>query len=339
MQAASSTYAIIFHKFLLPLQKIKHRIMTKDLFDKYIWLVDTIHRAGRITLREINEKWAISPLYDGADIPRRTFNNWKDAIQQAFDINIECKRTGGYHYYIENPEDLENSTTRSWLLNTFTVKNIISESRSIKERILIENVPSGQKYLTPIIDAMQASKWMEINHGSYWYDRPCAYTVQPWCLKLFNQRWYVCGYCRERDAMRTFALDRIIELTTLDETFEYPDDFDPQGYFANFCGISTDNNSPITTIRIRAYGIQVRYLRSLPLHHSQKEIQTAPDGEWAIFEYRLRPTWDFTSTVLSRMEQMEILSPASLREDIRNHIRQMAELYENNPEQTGTAVS
>ena len=96
--------------------------MTKDLFDKYIWLVDTIHRAGRITLKEINEKWAMSPLYDGADIPRRTFNNWKDAIQQAFDINIECKRTGGYHYYIENPEDLENSTTRSWLLNTFTVK-------------------------------------------------------------------------------------------------------------------------------------------------------------------------------------------------------------------------
>ena len=84
--------------------------MTKGLFDKYIWLVDTIHRAGRITLREINEKWAMSPLYDGADIPRRTFNNWKEAIQQAFDINIECRRVGGYHYYIENPEDLENST-------------------------------------------------------------------------------------------------------------------------------------------------------------------------------------------------------------------------------------
>ncbi len=122
--------------------------MTKDLFDKYIWLVDTIHRADRITLREINEKWAMSPLYDGADIPRRTFNNWKEAIQQAFDINIECRRVGGYHYYIENPEDLENSTTCSWLLNTFTVKNIISESKGIRDRILLENVPSGQKHLS-----------------------------------------------------------------------------------------------------------------------------------------------------------------------------------------------
>lgn len=129
----------------------------------------------------------MSPLYDGADIPRRTFNNWKEAIQQAFDINIECRRVGGYHYYIENPEDLENSTTCSWLLNTFTVKNIISESKGIRDRILLENVPSGQKHLTPIIDAMQSNKWLEIVHGSYWYDRPDTYTVQPWCLKLFTR--------------------------------------------------------------------------------------------------------------------------------------------------------
>ena len=233
------------------MHKTKRNIMTKDLFDKYIWLVDTIHRAGRITLREINEKWAMSPLYDGADIPRRTFNNWKEAIQQAFDINIECRRVGGYHYYIENPEDLENSTTRSWLLNTFTVKNIISESKGIRDRI---------------------------------------YTVQPWCLKLFNQRWYVCGYCRERDAMRTFALDRI-----------------------------------------RAYGLQVRYLRSLPLHHSQKETATDPDEECAVFEYRLRPTWDFYSTILSRMDQIEVISPASLREEIRSTVQRIASRYQESP--------
>ena len=306
--------------------------MTKDLFDKYIWLVDTIHRAGRITLREINEKWAMSPLYDGADIPRRTFNNWKEAIQQAFDINIECRRVGGYHYYIENPEDLENSTTRSWLLNTFTVKNIISESKGIRDRILLENVPSGQKHLTPIIDAMQANKWLEIVHGSYRYDRPDTYTVQPWCLKLFNQRWYVCGYCRERDAMRTFALDRIIGLTAMNEAFEYPADFDPQGYFADFCGISTDSNIPMTTIRIRAYGLQVRYLRSLPLHHSQKEVATDPDEECAVFEYRLRPTWDFYSTILSRMDQLEVISPASLREEIRSTVQRIASLYHDSPD-------
>ena len=132
--------------------------------------------------------------------------------------------------------------------------------------------------------------------------------------------------------MRTFALDRIIGLTAMNETFEYPADFDPQGYFADFCGISTDNNSPMTTIRIRAYGIQVRYLRSLPLHHSQKEVATDPDEECAVFEYRLRPTWDFYSTILSRMDQLEVISPASLREEIRNTVQRIASLYHDSPD-------
>ena len=46
--------------------------MTKDLFDKYIWLVDTIYRAGKITFEEINERWLRSRLSEGEDIPLRT---------------------------------------------------------------------------------------------------------------------------------------------------------------------------------------------------------------------------------------------------------------------------
>lgn len=47
--------------------------MTKDLFDKYIWLVDTIYRARKITFEEINERWLRSRLSEGEDIPLRTF--------------------------------------------------------------------------------------------------------------------------------------------------------------------------------------------------------------------------------------------------------------------------
>ena len=70
--------------------------MTKDLFDKYIWLVDTIYRAGKITFEEINERWLRSRLSEGEDIPLRTFHNWRIAIEQVFDININCNRKGGY---------------------------------------------------------------------------------------------------------------------------------------------------------------------------------------------------------------------------------------------------
>lgn len=87
--------------------------MAKDLFDKYIWLVDTIYRAGKITFEEINERWLRSRLSEGEDIPLRTFHNWRTAIEQTFDINISCNRKGGYCYYIENADDMQRGGGRN----------------------------------------------------------------------------------------------------------------------------------------------------------------------------------------------------------------------------------
>lgn len=75
-----------------------------------------------------------------------------------FDINIECNRKAGYIYYIENSDDMERGGVRSWLLNTFAVNNLINESHKLKHRILFENIPSGQKFLTQIIEAMRDGK-------------------------------------------------------------------------------------------------------------------------------------------------------------------------------------
>ena len=167
--------------------------MTKDLFDKYIWLVDTIYRVGRITLAEINMRWMRSKFSDGEKIPRRTFNNWRIAIEQVFDITILCDRKDGYVYYIENAEDMEKGGVRNWLLNTFTVNNLINESHHLKRRILFEEIPSGRRFLTPVIEAMRDSVELRLIYQSVWRDEAGVYPLQPECLKVFRQRWYVTG--------------------------------------------------------------------------------------------------------------------------------------------------
>ena len=189
--------------------------MVKDLFDRYIWLVDTIYRSGKITFEELNERWLRSRLSEGNDLPLRTFHNWRTAIEQVFDINIECNRRGGYYYYIENADDMERGGIRNWLLNTFAVNNLINESHHLKRRILFEEIPSGRQYLTPLIEAMRDSAEVELVHQSYWRETESRYTLQPYCVKVFKQRWYVTGFCRERNALRTFSLDRIHSLTVL----------------------------------------------------------------------------------------------------------------------------
>ena len=298
--------------------------MTKDLFDKYIWLVDTIYRAGKITFEEINERWLRSRLSEGEDIPLRTFHNWRIAIEQVFDININCNRKGGYYYYIENADDMQKGGVRNWLLNTFAVNNLINESHHLKRRILFEEIPSGRKYLTSVIEAMRDGLELELYYQSYWYEEPSTYTLQPYCIKVFRQRWYVLGFCKERNNIRTFSLDRIQQLTTLDAKFVYPKDFDPEAYFADYFGIMIENKK-LETIRIKVYGMHVQYIRALPLHRSQCEIETTED--YSIFEYRMKPTLDFRQELLSRGADVEVLAPLTFREEMIQSVEKMSSLY------------
>ena len=252
--------------------------MNKNLLFKYIWLVDTIGRAGRITFEELNDRWMRSPLSDGEELPKRTFHNWRADVEELFDINIECQRKGGNYYYIENPQDIRMETMRRWLLNTFT-----------------------------------------------WKSEPGEYVLQPYCLKIFKQIWYVLGFCKERGALRIFSLDRILELELLDTRFEYPASFDPQDYFSNYFGVITRDDIKAEAIEIKSFWMYTHYMRALPLHPTQEEIETRPD--YSVFRYRLKPTLDFKLEILSRGSQIEVISPESFRREIAEEIERMREMY------------
>ena len=298
--------------------------MAKDLFNRYIWLVDTIYRADGITFEEINEKWLRNSMSEGLDLPLKTFHNHRKAIEDMFDINIVCDKRGGYKYYIENADDMEKGGVRTWLLNTFAVNNLINESHHLKRRIVFEQIPSGQNFLTPVIEAMRDGLEIELYYQSYWYEEPSTYTLQPYCIKVFKQRWYVIGFCKERNNIRTFSLDRIQQLTTLDAKFVYPKDFDPEAYFADYFGIMIENKK-LETIRIKVYGMHVQYIRALPLHRSQCEIETTED--YSIFEYRMKPTLDFRQELLSRGADVEVLAPLTFREEMIQSVDKMSSLY------------
>ncbi len=289
------------------------------LFNRYVWLVDTIYRAGRITFEEINERWQRSSLNEtGEELPLKTFHNHKNAIQQMFDINIECNRKDGYLYYIEHAEDMERGGVRTWLLNTFAVNHLINESHHLKRRILFEEIPSGQRFLTQIIEAMRDNRTLEMSYQSFWNDTPRTFEVAPYCVKVFHQRWYVVACSTSDDRLRIYALDRIRELRTSEHLFILPDDFDPQAYFANSFGIAVDESYKPEQVRVRVSGIQRLYLRTLPLHASQQETEITNDS--SVFEFYLRPTLDFQQELLTHAAntdgQIEVLKPQWLREQM-----------------------
>lgn len=101
--------------------------------------------------------------------------------------SIECDTFN--RYYIETGLD---DDLRIWLLNTFTVSNLVHESHSLKNRILLEEVPSGQRFLAAIIEAMRDEVCVDMNYHPFWLDEAIQMNdVKPLCLKIFRQRWYL----------------------------------------------------------------------------------------------------------------------------------------------------
>ena len=296
--------------------------MAKDLFNRYIWLVDTIYQAEGITFEEINEKWTRNSMSGGEDIPLKTFHNHRKAIEEIFDINIICDKKNGYRYYIENVDDMQKGGVRTWLLNTFAVNNLINESHHLKRRIIFEQIPSGQKFLTPVIVAMRDGNTLEVTYKSFWKQDEYTTEVEPYFVKVFRQRWYMVARNVYKDAIRIYALDRIRDLRQTEKVFTIPQDFSAEDYFYNAFGIIIEDGCPPETIEIKVYGMQREYFRTLPLHHSQTEIETKE--EYSVFRYRLSATYDFMQEILSHGCDVEVLAPGHLRDDIRKHAEVIA---------------
>ena len=283
------------------------------LFREYIWLVNTIYKARKISLSEINEKWIETDYSGGVEFSRTTFHRHKIAIEDMFGIYIECDRKNGFKYYIGNEYVLQENSVQNWMLSTLSVSSLLAESMSLNERILLENVPSGGEKLKMLIKAMKESKKISITYQRYGGHATRTFDLEPYCLKLFGQRWYLLARFADR-GMATFSIDRMLEIKMSKEKFKLDEDFDAASYFSDCFGVMLDENSKPEKIVIRAYGYEPYYLRDLPLHHSQREIKSTE--EYCDFELRLKITSDFKSKLLSRGEWIKIIEPKALAEEI-----------------------
>lgn len=299
--------------------------MAKNLLNKYVWLVETIYKARKISFKDINRKWLDNDLSEGVELSKRNFHRWRIAVEEMFGLVIENENKGQYCFYIQNADELKNGSMRSWLFNTLTVSNLMMESVGIKNKILFEEIPDGQDYLPVIIEALKKNTVLEMTYHSYWRDEENTFPVEPLCLKAFKQRWYLVAHSPYLNKVMIYALDRVQKLETTDESFNYPKDFVAEDYFEDCFGIIADQRCDVETIKLKVAASQANYLRSLTLHQTQKEVER--NDEYSIFTLRLRPTYDFLQEILSMGSDIEVLEPESFRGDIREIAKQMWNKY------------
>ena len=298
--------------------------MVTELLQKYIWLVQTFIRAGEtgLSLDEISDRW--ESRWDSA-YSRRTFNNHREAVEEVFGIRIGCNRSTN-RYFVEYGDDISDSNAETaWLINTFTVNNMLSLGKErLSGRVSVEDIPSGHKHLTSIMEAMTEGYEVRIAYQKYTSSQADTYTLRPYAVKEFAKRWYIVAYCREREALRVYGLDRIQSLEITDCRFEMEHGFDVDELFATSFGIYLPEG-PGQTITFRTSATEAKYLRDLPIHSSQEEISS--DGESVTFSIFVCPNRNLIMEFCKYGSRIEVLSPEPVRNAVASELKKAADIY------------
>ena len=321
-------------------------IMSASKFGRYVWLIDTLRHYKHLSYNEINELWQKSGLSygEGDNLPLRTFHNHRKAILDIFNVVIDIDPdVKGYKYHITNPQELEGDRLRSWLVDSFATLNQIQVDNKLNNRVEFEDIPSGHTWLTVFMQAMRENKVMQVTHQGFGGKKPYSFEIEPYCLKVVNRRWYVIansphyveknklhkgekGYVPQKEIL-AYGLDRITNATLLDKSFVMKEDFDVKKFYEGCVGVIT-TDAPIEHVVLIAYDRAADYLRTLPLHESQKEIEGDGNGV-TTFTYDVKLTYDFMQLIMRYGDQVEVLEPQSLRNDMRNLAKSLTRLYKD----------
>ena len=298
--------------------------MARNMINRYVWLVDTISRYGRITLKDLNAAWLRSGISEGKPLARRTFFHYRDGVEEMFDINIQCDKST-FEYYIDDSGGENNARLRSWLVDSVSMSGTLSNAHDVSERIMLENVPSAREYLPMAIDALKQNRRIRFSYKSYTRSLPTdGIVLEPYFVKIFKQLWYVIGLNVKEGQIKTYALDRISRLNLLQDTFEMPEDMNPSEFFKDCFGIITNKNSA-KRIVLRVEPTQAKYFRALPLHASQQE---EVHDQYSVFTYRMRITYDLKEELLSHGSSIEVLEPKELKTLISNELEEALKNYQ-----------
>ena len=299
--------------------------MVTELLQKYIWLVQTFIRAGErgLSLTEISDRW--ERRFDNS-YSRRTFNNHREAIEDVFGIRIDCNRSTN-RYFVDYSDDISDENAESaWLINTFTVNNMLSLGKGrLCGRIAVEDIPSGHRHLTSIMEAMTENNEIIIEYQKYTRSDAERLTLKPYAVKEYAKRWYLIAYCHERKGLRVYGLDRVKDMTISDKRFVMPSDFDVEELFATSFGIYVPSGKG-QTVTFRCSESEAKFLRDLPIHRSQEE--KGKDGDDVIFSIFVCPDKNLIMEICKHGSRIEVISPAEVRDAVKEELAKALAQYE-----------
>ena len=292
---------------------------------QYTWIVNTLMHKGALSLKEISAKWQLDMIDDGNELSRYQMSRLRAAIVDNLGIRIEYNARE-HCYYIDNPDVMSNNSMAHWMISTMSVRGLLADSAAISDHLMLEEIPAGEHLLPTIVQGIKTRTRLLMTYCKFEAE---AYEklVCPYGLRLFHQRWYMLAL-NDDDEIRIYALDRVKKLNRTKKKFKMPRDFKTKDYFSEYFGVLTNSQVPMAHVVIRAHKWVPNYLRTLPLHPSQREGATT--GDYTEFSYDLRPTNEFLAELMKQGPGIEIVKPRYLAEQMYKNLSESLEQYKRN---------
>lgn len=275
-----------------------------------VWILEELRKAGDIglTLVQLDKKMR-DRTKGKTGLTRSSLTRRRKEIQLLFNINVESPDKK--HYYIMNKEQLALDTLANDLLASVQEYLFLDTYRDLKPLIQPMEINNGMEFLHVIGDALRSKNKLKIRYQKFSDTEPYEAIVHPYCLKASMGRWYLFGHKENNSQgvnVQSFALDRTINITTLKEQFSPDLEFDPETYFKDSFGTWVDKETyPVCDITIAVSSHVASYLKTLPLHHSQKEITPPISNEKTYFTFHISPTPDFMGELKRWGDEVEII--------------------------------
>ena len=208
-------------------------------------------------------------------------------------------------------------TLVSKLEDKLTIKTTASDILSYEENTGYV----GIDWLKDVFDAIINQQPLQVNYRNF-EDKEFQWTIHPYYIKQYNNRWFLIGYNPEFADISNVALDRIDDIIPLHISYIPNRDIDFERYFSNVIGVTVKKGDPIP-IKLRFTPNRLQYILTKPIHHSQ----VCSDTESGIVTLRLIPNNEFEALLLSYGPDVEVMEPEALRTQIMGKIDRCYKIY------------
>lgn len=280
-----------------------------------------------MTLKEINDCYEYSSLYEGDEFLPRTFLRYREYIEETFPCYIDFnQRTGKYELHRHQALYGEDDSLYDYLLSAYHIEGMTELALKHREKILLSEAPTGVENVQVILEAIDKKRGIECDYYSFNKKSVKHQLLIPYFLRTWEQRWYLAAEPENHHhGISIFALERMENVILTKEKMLPSNKITAEEYFKGCFGVNHSDEQKPEKIRIKVYDTQVEYVKRLPIHESQEEVEI--NSEWSIFEYRLVPCYNFYQQLLWHREKLEVIEPQYVRNEIKIAIQKMLEHY------------